>query len=862
MKLKRPFAYILLSLMLLALSIPGMTITSRAFVSIAPIEIQGVNLPLELNRLVVYTEEFESKSTKTEEKTVEAIVDESGKVTAIVDNNSEIPTGGFVLSGSGTKRSFIHNNIEVGDYLHLDKSNNTITIVPKDYNPFSSATLYYTGTNSVRAENTFIVYNGADSKTTSGTNEWGFEAAVDKEGFIISVGGNNTPIPQGGFVLSAIGDKKAGLIAMAELGKSVTLNPQDKSVEFSISKEGVQKAAQIKLSTAKSTLAAQKSKYKNLDFDSLDREIAKAEELIKDLANALQKDDMLGMTVAQNKLTTLQLIIDGMLIENPAVEGRALWIRPTQKNETAVKEVIREIYDWGFNIVCVEGLYNNTTIFPTSSDSLFSHSPAFGGFDVLKAYIDECHRYGMELHLWMPVYRVGHDGSTYPELGLGNKKKEWRNISNTGINYVTNVFGNGHYLNPALPEVTEFLLGEYEYILKNYSIDAFQLDYIRYPDRVGGVDYGYDEYTRNLFEEETGQDPIDFKPGNPMWSQWCQFRADFVTEFVVKVKDMAATLRPDIHISCDVGPSLDESNTRMMQDTVKWLTEGYVDIIHPMAYGTTDRVNTWSREAVKYAGDKIFTYIGVGDYGSKDFFEQLIAIRANNADGVAFFAYNEFTKPEYKDIPAMVFSTKAKSPSYNAKDAAVAQLKFIKDRIEKVIIPSGAKGAGELEELIPTINQLIEDLKDKSLSDKGSDLIKFVKDTTLLLEKDIEDTELYTTLTSDIRVLNKTILLSRDVQKAEYYKDHPLPPLYDIAKDWEDIEQSEDTQDQDHIELNTFEKIARVVSIVIISFSVLALPLYFYLDSRKKRIIAESKEDKENIEEDIEDTEDAEDTEE
>jgi uncharacterized lipoprotein YddW (UPF0748 family) len=125
-----------------------------------------------------------------------------------------------------------------------------------------------------------------------------------------------------------------------------------------------------------------------------------------------------------------------------------------EKNEAAVKKVVKEIYELGFNIVCVEGLYNNTMIFPLPEGSLFSHSPYFGGFDVLRAYIDECHRYGMELHLWMPVYRVGHDASTYPELGLGNVKPEWRNISNTGIDYVANIYGNGHYLNPALPEVS------------------------------------------------------------------------------------------------------------------------------------------------------------------------------------------------------------------------------------------------------------------------------------------------------------------------------------------------------------------------------------------------------------------------
>jgi uncharacterized lipoprotein YddW (UPF0748 family) len=82
--------------------------------------------------------------------------------------------------------------------------------------------------------------------------------------------------------------------------------------------------------------------------------------------------------------------------------------------------------------------------------SYLEQNPKFKNFDVLAAYIDECHRYGMEIHLWMPVFRVAHEGSNYPELGMNKKKPEWINISNTGINYVSNQYGNAYFLNPAL----------------------------------------------------------------------------------------------------------------------------------------------------------------------------------------------------------------------------------------------------------------------------------------------------------------------------------------------------------------------------------------------------------------------------
>ena len=805
---------------------------------IQPTELSGINTERKLNYLVAYTDKHESKNTGTDDKGIEAVINKDGVVISVGGNNSTIPGGGFVLSGSGTKKTFIEKSIKAGYAVYLDEDESTVTVIPDDYNPFYSSSIELSGVNSTRYENTLIVFNGSGGKTTTGTNEWGYEVSVDKNGFIIKLGQNNNVIPEGGLVLSAIGSKKAALEEIAKIGMSVEVNYTDKVVTVSYSKENAVHAPALILQNWKDKYAQAKAMYKILDYSKIDSTLSKLENEFNTIKDGIEKEDMLTYTVAQNRFDKISADIKHLLVENSTVEGRALWIRPTQKNDNEVKKIIKEIYEMGFNIVCVEGLYNNTMIMPQPQFSLFSHSPYFGGYDVLRAYIDECHRYGMELHLWMPVYRVGHDASTYPDLGLGNIKREWRNIANTGVDYVANVYGNGHFLNPALPEVQEHLLSLYRYILENYPLDGFQLDYIRYPDRVDGVDFGYDTYTRGLFEAEYGVDPINISTGHSLWNTWCLFRAQFVTDFVLDVKDMVQELRPDIYLSADVAPSFNESITRMMQDTTKWISEAYIDIVYPMAYGTVDRVNTWSGVTVSLAGDDVFTYIGVGNYGADVFFDQMLTIRNTGADGVAFFAYAEFASGEYDSIPQTLFAKRALSPTFNGKKALIAQLKQMNSRINDYIAPSGIGGSAELVTLSGDILSLISKLEESSITACKNDIEKLVADINSVLETKVTDENAIAAVRGDLRLVSKITALTKDDWKAEYYVNHPLPDMYDLSEDVDNL--SNDTASADDNEkaaLNSFEKIARTVSIVIISFSILGLPLYFYLDRRKKRML-------------------------
>jgi len=76
------------------------------------------------NQLIVYTKEYGAR-TGTNEFGSEAVVI-NGVVTQINGADSIIPINGYVISGHGTAKSWINENITIGTKVHLDRQNNEI----------------------------------------------------------------------------------------------------------------------------------------------------------------------------------------------------------------------------------------------------------------------------------------------------------------------------------------------------------------------------------------------------------------------------------------------------------------------------------------------------------------------------------------------------------------------------------------------------------------------------------------------------------------------------------------------------------------------------------------------------------------
>ncbi len=714
------------------------------------IKFNQYNALLSSTGITVLDGEF-GKSTGTDEEYYEVVV-ENGSVASVGGNNNSIPENGYVIAAKGERYKNKLKDIQKGDYCIIDIENSVILIAGENYDPFYEKTVKFDKYNGTRTANTIVIYNTGE---TTGTNVWGNEACVDKDGFVISVGGNDNKIPEGGFVISAVGaDRITELNSAAAVGLQVKVDDSKKTITFAYNQESLKASVRIKLDDAQARFENAKDKYLLIDYKAAEARIEELRGYYDSVCEGLENGNVAKAVVFESNFNRYYNSLYLLLEETPVVEGRAMWLRPSGiTSKAAVAERISEIKQMGFNIICLELFYDSTFICPMPEDGYFIQNPTLNGFDLLQAFIDECALQGVELQGWLPVYRVSYSTSTYYKDSLAYKMPQWLCASKNGVDYVSNEYGNGYFIDPANKEACAYLLSVYEYLLKNYKLDGLQLDYIRYPVATG-EEFGYTELARKEFEEQYGKDPINISNGGELWEEWVEYRGGFVTEMVKNIVALAKEHSPMTTVSCDVAPNLADSKESHLQNSKLWMEEGLINMAFPMAYGT-NVVQMYAGYTVEACGEDVFAYIGLGDYGTETFINQILESRYTGADGFAFFSYAQYVAGNYGDkIASTVLKTPALSPTFNCKAASLAQLKAIVERIELMQdIPEGAV----LNEFKEKVGSLITALESGKLSDVAEEILKLADEIPSLTDKNASSA-----LLQDFKLLKKIIANNKD----------------------------------------------------------------------------------------------------
>jgi DNA-binding beta-propeller fold protein YncE len=118
--------------------------------------------------------------------------------------------------------------------------------------------------------------------------------------------------------------------------------------------------------------------------------------------------------------------------------------------------------------------------------------------------------------------------------------------------------------------------------VKATGVQGVMLDYIRYL----GTDYGYDPAVIEGFFRVHGVNPVTLPQDD---SRWMQYRADFVTDFIVELRRKLAVEIPDRHVEISVYLSGDDPSPgkylkASMQDWKTWARMGIVDKLNVAQY--------------------------------------------------------------------------------------------------------------------------------------------------------------------------------------------------------------------------------------------------------------------------------------
>jgi hypothetical protein len=220
---------VLLILSLLVLAPPASAGPDDLTVAGQAETLDGTDVYRGANMLVMYTPAY-GASTGTNAWGFEAAV-VAGKVVAVahLEGDMTIPAEGYVLSGHGDARKWLLAHAEVGADVVLDAPPPPPPPPPPPADAVSidGAVRALDGTDVYRGSNDLIRYTPAHGAST-GTNAWGFEAAVS-QGKVIAVEHlvGDMPIPSDGYVLSGHSASRLWLQLHAEVGATVDLGGED-----------------------------------------------------------------------------------------------------------------------------------------------------------------------------------------------------------------------------------------------------------------------------------------------------------------------------------------------------------------------------------------------------------------------------------------------------------------------------------------------------------------------------------------------------------------------------------------------------------------------------------------------------------
>ena len=298
------------------------------------------------------------------------------------------------------------------------------------------------------------------------------------------------------------------------------------------------------------------------------------------------------------------------LFANPKHEFRASWMTtgygmdwPKQKNVDGQKLELQRILDKlvvaNHNAVCLQvrsfcdALYKSS--YEPWADCLTGTRGKDPGYDPLAFAIEEAHKRGLELHVWVNPFRVTSEGT------ISTDDLVWKNAGQWIIKYNNSSF-TGQIIDPGYPEAREYVHKVLMEIVNNYDIDGILMDDYFYA--YGGTkNEDADSKSKYCFAWKNSVTKYDVDKDNSYEDDWRRANVDSVVHRLYrdlqKVKPWVrfgmgtpghwtnkAPAGSYYGISLPATTAM-ESYDYLYCNPVEWAKQGWVDYLNPQVYWAT-----------------------------------------------------------------------------------------------------------------------------------------------------------------------------------------------------------------------------------------------------------------------------------
>ncbi len=542
---------------------------------------------------------------------------------------------------------------------------------------FKQASTKITSIDPLTATNHFPGGRGADQLIIytpsygnhTGTNEFGAEAIVE-DNVVTSISGADSTIPQNGIVISGHGIAKNWIVKNITVGSKVYVDPINKTLYVYTTSESYTYEAKAKIAEAKSMIDYYTKQIPGYNATLPNNYIQTAENYLK-IAESENKNSAVLKQYTQEAIDSATMAIKTSL---PYVkdELKGTWIRPTETSKEQIIATLDKIKTDGFNSIFLETYFHGKTIFPSCTMNKYGftvQNEKFAGFDPLETWIEEAHKRDIKVHIWFQSFYVGNQPPAQDPSSILSVRPDWGNKTKKGASAqgatksVTE--HNGYFIDPANPEVQDFLLELLDEIIVTYKPDGINLDYVRYPSTNTKSDlgaWGFTSYARDDFKKQYGVDPIELTTADVGWYDWNQYRRDKVSEFVKKAGELCR--KKHTYVSTVIFPDIATALSTKQQDWTSWTVDDYVDGFTPLFLTYDPKMLTSMMHdvmRVKSAKTDLYAGLFVTFMGGapEDLIKQIYQARMMNAKGVIIFDFAHTTPVYTSTLMASVFNEKA-----------------------------------------------------------------------------------------------------------------------------------------------------------------------------------------------------------
>ena len=327
---------------------------------------------------------------------------------------------------------------------------------------------------------------------------------------------------------------------------------------------------------------------------------------------------------------TLLMALNSSFAASPKEEFRATWLATvwsidwpktsatTTANRTAQQKELTDIFDkmkaGNMNAVCLQVRGRSDAFYKSSYEpwaaELAGSRGKDPGYDPLAFAIEEAHKRGMELHVWVNPFRVTSSGT------ISTSDKVWQNAGQWIIKYDNGSFA-GQIIDPGYPEAREYVLDVLMEIVENYDVDGILMDDYFYP--YGGTTTE-DAKSKSLHKPSSGI--VDQDKDGSTDDDW---RRSNVDDMMKKLYDRIQATKPWVRFGMGTfgiwtlkstvanayGISLPSGITGLDDyeeqacNPVEWVKGGYVDYINPQLYWPTTSTGQSYEKLVKWWGQNV-----------------------------------------------------------------------------------------------------------------------------------------------------------------------------------------------------------------------------------------------------------------